>query len=108
MTLLDVPVIDIGQCRSGRGAERFELAASIDRACRDIGFLVISGHGVAPELVDHARETARAFFDLPLAEKMRVRQPAADVARGFTPLASDSSPARGTRRPPPGISTRAS
>jgi isopenicillin N synthase-like dioxygenase len=32
---------------------------------------------------------ARAFFDLPLAEKMRVGQPAPNVSRGYTPLASE-------------------
>jgi isopenicillin N synthase-like dioxygenase len=90
MTLLGVPVIDIGLAHDGSAAEKRALAASIDHACRDIGFLVISGHGVAPELVDLTREMARAFFHLPISEKMRVRQPAPDVTRGFTPLAGES------------------
>lgn len=90
MPLLDVPVIDIGAARSGDSAAQAALAATIDRACRDIGFLVISGHGVMPELVDRTHDMARAFFDLPMPDKMRVRQPAPDVTRFYTPLAGES------------------
>ena len=43
------------------------------RACEDIGFLVITGHGVAPELVAEVDSVSRAFFDLPLDEKLRLR-----------------------------------
>jgi isopenicillin N synthase-like dioxygenase len=41
-------------------SEVAEVAAAVDRACRDIGFLVISGHGIAPELVDETRAVAPA------------------------------------------------
>jgi len=90
MTLLSVPVIDIAPYRTGGEAGKREVAAAIDRACRDIGFLVISGHGVAPELVEETREVTRAFFDVPLEEKLRVRHPARDVLRGYTPIESEA------------------
>ena len=35
-------------------------------------------------------EVSRAFFDLPLAEKMRVARPARDVARGYIGLDEES------------------
>jgi isopenicillin N synthase-like dioxygenase len=60
MTLLSVPVIDIAPYRTGDEAGRRQVAAAVDRACRDIGFLVISGHGIAPELVDETRAVAPA------------------------------------------------
>src|ERR1700693_4879463 len=90
MTLLSVPVIDIGPYWTGGKAAERQVAAAVDRACRDIGFLVISGHGVAAELVEETRAAAREFFDLPLEEKMRVGQPARDVTRGYTPLESEA------------------
>ncbi len=46
MTLLSVPIIDMSPFYTGSPAERAALAAEVDRACRDIGFLVITGHGV--------------------------------------------------------------
>jgi isopenicillin N synthase-like dioxygenase len=36
------------------------------------------------------RFDARAFFDLPLDEKLRVAQPASNVSRGYTPLESEA------------------
>jgi isopenicillin N synthase-like dioxygenase len=90
MTLLSVPIIDIGPYWTGGEAGKRQVAAAVDRACRDIGFLVISGHGVAPELIEKTSAAAREFFDLPVAEKMRVGQPARDVTRGYTPLESEA------------------
>jgi hypothetical protein len=90
MTLLSVPVIDIAPYWTGGERGKREVAAAVDRACRDIGFLVISGHGVSPELVEETRDLTRAFFDLPLDEKLRVAQPASNVSRGYTPLESEA------------------
>jgi isopenicillin N synthase-like dioxygenase len=90
MTLLSVPIIDIAPYRAGGEYGKRAVAAEIDRACRDIGFLVISGHDIATELVEEMRETARAFFDLPLNNKMRLRHPARDVLRGYTPIESEA------------------
>jgi len=90
MPQLSVPIIDIGPYWTGGDAGKRDVAAAVDRACRDIGFLVISGHGVAPEMVDETREIARSFFDLPIEEKLRVGQPAANVSRGYTRLGSEA------------------
>ena len=89
MTLLSVPIVDIAPYWTGGDAGKRAVAAAVDRACRDIGFL-ISGHGIPGEMVEETRVLARAFFDLPLAEKMRVGQPAPNVSRGYTPLASEA------------------
>ena len=90
MTLLSVPVIDISSYGAGGDVGKRRVATEIDRACRDIGFLVIAGHGIAPPLVEEMRETARAFFDFPLDDKMRLRHPARDVLRGYTPIESEA------------------
>src|SRR5271155_2854737 len=84
MTLLSVPIIDIAPYWTGGDAGKRAVAAAVDRACRDIGFLIISGHGIPGEMVEETRVLARAFFELPLAEKMRVGQPAPNVSRGYT------------------------
>jgi isopenicillin N synthase-like dioxygenase len=97
MTLLSVPIIDIAPYRTGDAADKLRVADAVDRACRDIGFLVISGHGIAAEQVEETRAVGRDFFDLPLDEKMRIVQPARDVTRGYTPVASEAvARSRGT------------
>lgn len=90
MKLLDVPVIDIAPFRQGGAAGKRAVAEAVDRACRDIGFLVIEGHGVDPALVARTREVSRAFFDLPLDEKRRVARPAPHVTRGYIALDEES------------------
>jgi isopenicillin N synthase-like dioxygenase len=86
---MTVPVIDISPYRSGDAAARRQLAAEIDRTCREIGFMVIDGHGVDPELIEAVGAVSRAFFDLPLAEKMRIVRPAPDVTRGYMPMKAE-------------------
>lgn len=86
--LYTVPTIDIAPYRDG--TDKHEVAIQVARACRDIGFLVISGHGVEPSLIAATRRTGRAFFDLPLQQKMRVARPTPDVARGYIGLEAES------------------
>ena len=45
----------------------------VRRACEEIGFLVVTGHGVDAALVEEVDRLSRAFFDLPLEEKLRLR-----------------------------------
>lgn len=90
MKLLDVPVIDISPLRGGDPAARAALAREVDRACRDIGFLIIAGHGVDPALVEATRAVSREFFARPLAEKRLVARPAPHVARGYIGLHEES------------------
>jgi isopenicillin N synthase-like dioxygenase len=90
MPLESVPIIDIAPYRTGTEARKRAVAAQIGEACRDIGFLVIAGHGISPGLIDAVDDVSRAFFDLPLAEKMRIARPAPDVTRGYIPIEGES------------------
>ena len=90
MTLMQVPVIDIAPYRGGDRAAARRVADRVGEACRDIGFLVIAGDGIDPALVARVDATARAFFDLPLEEKLRVARPAPDVTRGYIPLEGEA------------------
>ena len=88
--LLEVPVIDITPFRTGDVAARGAVAAAIGQAVHDIGFLVITGHGVDPGLIAQAQYVSNAFFDLPLAAKRAVLRPEPDVSRGYIPLEGES------------------
>lgn len=89
MAITAVPVIDISSYRSGDAVARRRLAEEVDRTCREIGFMVIAGHGVDAGLIDAVQEVSRAFFDLPLEEKMRIVRPAPDVTRGYMPMKAE-------------------
>jgi len=45
---------------------------------------------VSQTLIDAVDDVSRIFFDLPLAEKMRVVRPATDVTRGYIPMEGES------------------
>jgi len=90
MTLMHVPVIDIAPFLSGGASDKRRVAASVGQACRDIGFLIISGHGVDPALIARTDALSRQFFDLPLAAKLAVKRPAMDVTRGYIPIEAEA------------------
>jgi len=89
MTLLSVPIIDMSPLYTGTPAERMALAAEVDRACRDIGFLVITGHGVSPELIKRIDATSRAFFQMPIEQKQALKRPKDDQVRGYSAVGDE-------------------
>ena len=78
-----VPVIDIEPFLAGGPRRRAEVAGAVDAACSEVGFLVITGHGVPHDAIDDVYEASAAFFALPLEEKMAVASPHV-AGRGFT------------------------
>jgi isopenicillin N synthase-like dioxygenase len=90
MTLMTVPIIDIAPYRTGTEVRRRAVAQLINEACRDIGFLVVAGHGVSADLIQAVDDVSREFFDLSLEEKRQVIRPAPDVTRGYIPVEGES------------------
>ncbi|MGH3034803.1 MAG: 2-oxoglutarate and iron-dependent oxygenase domain-containing protein, partial [Gaiellaceae bacterium] len=65
-----VPVVDIGPFLDGTSEGKSTVGEAVAGACEEIGFLLVTGHGVRGELVDDAYRLSRAFFDLPPQEKL--------------------------------------
>jgi len=80
----EVPVIDLGPFLDG--SDRAGVASAIGRACEDLGFLVIGGHGVAPEVIERAVAASLDFFHLPDDEKARYRPQHSWFFRGYEAL----------------------
>ena len=70
-----VPLVDIEPFLKGDAADKAGVAAKLDSACREIGFLVIEGHGVAPQMIADMHEVSRDYFALPYWEKMAQKMP---------------------------------
>jgi len=68
-----VPTIDIRPFFEGSAIERSGVVSQVEAACRDLGFVVIAGCGVPIDLIRHTHSVAFEFFDLPEAEKERIR-----------------------------------
>ncbi|MDX1499935.1 MAG: 2-oxoglutarate and iron-dependent oxygenase domain-containing protein [Woeseiaceae bacterium] len=57
----------------------------IELACRDIGFMFVRGHGIAPQTVAAARAALVEYFSLPLETKL-AHAITRDNYRGYIPL----------------------
>jgi isopenicillin N synthase-like dioxygenase len=77
-----VPLIDIAPFLEGSEREKDEVAREVDRACRDIGFLVIAGHGVPARLRSDVENAMTEFFSLPPDAKQRCAA-TPDNVRGY-------------------------
>ena len=64
-----VPIIDITPFAAGQSAGRKGVVDDVRAACEDIGFFVITGHGIPEALVARIYDASRAFFDLTAEEK---------------------------------------
>jgi isopenicillin N synthase-like dioxygenase len=98
---LPVHPVDLEPFRLGGQAERASVAAAIDAACRDSGFLLVSGHGVPTGLCDDVLGAFGEFFDRPLGEKRRFVVADEMANRGYTePGKEGLAYSRGDETPP--------
>jgi isopenicillin N synthase-like dioxygenase len=79
-------LIDISSFREGGDEGKAPVVAAVKAACEEIGFFLVTGHGVAEELVERNYTLAKAFFDLPLEKKNEVKKPGPKVSRGYSLL----------------------
>lgn len=90
MPPFEVPVVDIGPyLRESGPADRAAVAREIETACREVGFVQITGHGVLDATAEGLADAIDAFFGLPAEEKRRWIRPAHEN-RGYTPPRSES------------------
>ena len=101
-SLSEIPLIDLGPYFSGDPAAKRQVAGEINRACERIGFFLVSGHGVDPVLSENMRRNSKAFFALPLEQKLAIKQRLDDKAsRGYEPVGTEQLSATiGVETPP--------
>ena len=83
MDYLDVPVIDFSNAYSEKINERFKLAEEIGNVVTNIGFLVLSNHGVNLDVVKKAQQQVSAFFSLPTDKKKEFSPKSKSYYRGY-------------------------
>ena len=105
----EIATLDIAPFLGGDAADKAHFAEAFGTALQEIGFAVLTGHGVDPALYDAMHD---AVFDLfastPLADKMRFRARALWVCQpGLFPDRGDqrypSRPRRGMAVVPAGV-----
>jgi isopenicillin N synthase-like dioxygenase len=88
----EVAILDFGPFLQGGAGEKAAFAEAFGTALREIGFAVLTGHGVDPALYDEMHdEVLDLFTSTPLEEKMRFRAGRfGSVSQGYFPLEETS------------------
>jgi isopenicillin N synthase-like dioxygenase len=95
------PVVDIAPWLVGGKNGRSAVAQTVRTACESIGFFAVVGHRVPPGIVADMRATSRAFFDLPLADKMAVARPRPEQNRAYHAEGTETLARLGGKESPP-------
>jgi isopenicillin N synthase-like dioxygenase len=86
-----IPIIDISPLFDDDPANHHDVGAEIRKACMEVGFFYISGHGVDPAIYADAFEAAERFFNLPEDQKQAVSIHNSPVMRGYTGLLQENT-----------------
>ncbi|MFV2039791.1 MAG: isopenicillin N synthase family dioxygenase [Acidimicrobiales bacterium] len=91
--VVSIPVIDLRVPSS-------HAARQIHRACTDVGFFAIAGHGVPHSVIEQAWAQTTAFFDLAMSQKMAARHSDTNHPYGYFPAGEALARSRGVDTPP--------
>jgi len=88
-----LPVVDISPFATGNAygtSAARESADLIDSICRRLGFLLVTGHGVADETKERFLDAMREFFALPAEEKELISIGRSAHHRGYVAMEAES------------------
>ena len=87
-----IATLDFGAFLHGSARDRARFAEAFGAALREIGFAVLTGHGVDPSLYDEMEERVLDLFTaIPIEEKLRFRaRRHGSVAQGYFPVEETS------------------
>jgi isopenicillin N synthase-like dioxygenase len=80
-----IPVIDVAPLLAGTMEQERAVAHAMGRACRDVGFFYIVGHGVPSDLCKRVFDNAAAFFSAPASVREAASFSGAGGNRGYIP-----------------------
>ncbi len=87
-----IKTVDIGRFLRGDQRDRRSFSTELGQALREIGFAILEGHGLDPQLYEEAAERVLELFTRPsLDEKLRFRaRRHGSVNQGYFPLKETS------------------
>ncbi|WP_108815234.1 isopenicillin N synthase family dioxygenase [Loktanella sp. Alg231-35] len=92
---------DLAAFEAAHQDARHDLARALDDICRNTGFLVLEGHGVAPEVIANVWAAAQAFFAQGSVPKQAVAPPYQGYPYGYLgPDAEALARSKGEETPP--------
>ncbi|WP_428668850.1 isopenicillin N synthase family dioxygenase [Reyranella sp.] len=87
--MADIPIIDVHGLLDGNGGDA-EAVTAIGRACRQVGFFYVAGHGIPGATIEAVFRHAADFFAATPAVKQTVRYTGTSGNRGWVPLGGET------------------
>jgi isopenicillin N synthase-like dioxygenase len=84
------PIVDVAAFATGDAAARAEVARRFGKALEKTGFVAIVGHGIPEAEIQATYDAVKAFFHLPLAEKMSLVLGERAKSCGYLPIGIES------------------
>lgn len=101
--LEQVPIVDLAPFLTGTDADRRRVAQLVDKTNREIGFLVVTGHGFDLDLLARWFEVSRRFFEQPASVKAQSMPSAEGSHQGYHRLAASGLAAKEGEEAPPDL-----
>ncbi|CAK0785938.1 hypothetical protein CVIRNUC_009151 [Coccomyxa viridis] len=86
-----LPIIDISALiQDDKSSSAVDCtAAELHKACRDVGFFYIKGHGMPDAVTEGVRREARRWFELPASAKQQIALGPQTAYRGYQQLGAN-------------------
>ncbi len=84
----EIPIVGLGRIDGSR-AQRRALAEQVGQVCHEIGFMVVTDHGVHDSVVDDVFDLMRRFFALDEGERSRIDKRRSPHFRGWEAVGSE-------------------
>jgi isopenicillin N synthase-like dioxygenase len=91
-----IPLIDVAPLRGSDPEAKGAVARALGKACREIGFFHVAGHGVPEALMDRVFTGGREFFSQPMAAKQALSIRHSPHNRGYGGLQEEKLDPDGT------------
>src|SRR3954468_23254999 len=99
MTAPSIPVLDLAAYAADPASPAAQaFVGDLRRACHEVGFFYLEGHGVDAARGDGVHALARRFFALPEADRLSIENVKSAQFRGYTPLGHEYTNGRADLR----------
>ena len=98
---MSIKKFNLRDFRIAKSSKRKELAAEVDALCRESGFLLLSGHGVPPDVIGEQWRAVSSFFSQSQEIKTEVSVPYPGYPYGWIgPNKEALAASKGDKTPP--------
>jgi len=86
----EIPIVDVSELRRPGGPSA-EFCTEFTDICHNVGFALVTNHGISAQLTADVFEMMRRFFELPVADKERIDKTRSPQFRGWEPVGAETT-----------------